>query len=83
MSRHTPEPWEVEVNDLRGGRYYTVRRPGREDIDIHEEDGGAEDAPVIAAAPDLLGALRNCQALLQTDIRYRADQVEALSLIHI
>jgi hypothetical protein len=58
MTKHTPGPWDVQVNDLRGGRYYTVRRPGREDIDIHEEDGGAEDAPIIAVAPELLELAR-------------------------
>lgn len=54
-SKHTPGPWRLHAEHLRGGLYHSVSRPGVDDtIDIHETDNGEADARLIAAAPDLL-----------------------------
>lgn len=53
---HTPGPWRVGTEDLRGGRFHVVYRPGGDDvdtIDIHEDDNGERDAALIALAPEL------------------------------
>lgn len=67
-SNYTPAPWKVEVNDLRGGKYWTIHRATHlEPIDIHEDDNGEADAPLIAAAPDLLEALKGILAITDRD----------------
>ena len=62
----TPGPWGCWASDLRGGRYWTVDRPGEELIDIHEEDNGEADARLIAAAPDMYEALRTTSANIRS-----------------
>lgn len=62
----TPGPWGCWASDLRGGRYWTVDRPGAEDpIDIHEADNGEADARLIAAAPDMYEALLAAKVVIE------------------
>ena len=61
----TPGPWPLGMEDLRGGRYWVVSRPGRdESIDLHEDDNGEADARAIAALPGLIEA---AEKLLESD----------------
>ena len=56
MSKHTPGPWEA-----RTGEACFVHRPAMADFPIFipgTRDEGAADARLIAAAPDLLEALK-------------------------
>ena len=61
MSPHTPGPWRVVEEDLRGGRHYSIAANAMPDgyvMDgIHEDDNGEANATLMAAAPDLLAAL--------------------------
>ena len=64
MSAHTPGPWSVHTEDLRGGRYFIVVRASvLPPLDIHEDENGEADAALISAAPDLLAALERMVAL--------------------
>lgn len=55
MSKHTPGPWEViEVDEffsIAGGDGWVAT------MDNHDENANRANAPLIAAAPDLLAAL--------------------------
>lgn len=56
---HTPGPWKLYSEDLRGGKYWCVSFPPSthdSEIDLHETDNGEANARLIAAAPDLLDA---------------------------
>lgn len=58
MSAHTPGPWKVGSEQLRGGLYWYVAIPGAEEtIDLHESENGEANARLIAAAPDLFAAI--------------------------
>ena len=63
---HTPGPWHIGYNDLRGGRYWWVSRGQEMDLatDLHEDENGKADAHLIAAAPDLLKALEQAHEAL-------------------
>lgn len=62
---HTPGPWAVGFEGLRGGTYWCVSRSdAAEEIDIHEDDNGEADARLIAAAPDLLAAAKELRATI-------------------
>lgn len=61
MSKHTPGPWEIDMGSVHG---WTVYGPA---TDEHADPGGltvvaegarGPDARLIAAAPELLKALR-------------------------
>jgi hypothetical protein len=68
MSKATPGPWALGFEGLRGGKYWCVSRSQKEDcesIDIHEDDNGEADCRLIAQAPALLAALRECADKLE------------------
>lgn len=50
MAEHTPIPWNTVRENLRGGVYFIIRRPGMEDIDIHEGENGDADSAFIVRA---------------------------------
>lgn len=50
MGGHTPTPWDFVREVLRGGIYFSIRRSGMEDIDIHEGENGEADAAFIVRA---------------------------------
>lgn len=59
---YTLGPWGRWMEDLRGGRFYVVVRPGGADcetIDIHEDDNGSADTALIALAPEAIAMLRD------------------------
>ena len=62
MSKITQGPWTVTVNDLRGGRYWTVRTssPDHEPIDLHDDENGEANARAISAVPEMMAALEKC-----------------------
>lgn len=63
---HTPGPWRRYTEDLRGGTYWCVKRGEMADsIDIHVDDNGEADTALIAAAPDLLAALKECSERIE------------------
>lgn len=61
---HTPGPWELYNEDLRGGSYWVVAIPGPdfETIDLHVEENGEANARLISAAPEMYAALRLAMA---------------------
>lgn len=60
--QHTPGPWTIDAEDALGlGRVYRIYGPDNETI--VETDGGyyppkMQDATLIAAAPEMLEALK-------------------------
>lgn len=69
-SKHTPGPWEVRVTNGRDAPAFHVAAPvlragGREDSIMRGDFCRSEaDAALIAAAPELLAALRLAQDIL-------------------
>jgi len=67
VSKHTPGPWESYSH--LAGRWHKVKGPPQ--LRLPKSEGGyicfanEADALLIAAAPDLLEALRGALALLQ------------------
>lgn len=62
--KHSPLPWRCYHEDLRGGRYWVISRPGSaEDFDIHEDDNGEADAALIVRSvnglPEAVAALED------------------------
>ena len=57
---HTPGPWAVGCAGVHGARTRVVRITGTGDL-----GNAVDDARLIAAAPDLLAALRNADAVIQ------------------
>jgi hypothetical protein len=61
MSNHTPGPWDLEPipypEDGDDGWY--LHRADQEPIFISSDEVSPEDARLIAAAPELLAALKN------------------------
>lgn len=57
--KHTQGPWDYRFEQLRGGDYHTVQRPGHdmEPIDLRADENGEADAKLISAAPDMHAAL--------------------------
>lgn len=55
----TPGPWALREENLRGGKYWVVSRPGADEtIDLHEGDNGEANARLIAAAPTMAEYIR-------------------------
>lgn len=76
MSGITPGPWTVTENDLRDGRYWTVRTsaPDHEPIDIHDDDNGEANARAIAALPEMMEAL---EALVNAEALSKVEDIVA------
>lgn len=73
--KHTPGPWRLHSEDLRGGTYWVVTMPGAEEtIDIFEGDNGEANAHLIFAAPDLLAACRALDAALCAGFETKATR---------
>lgn len=69
----TAGEWTLHVEDLRGGRYFSVRIPGFEPIDIHEDDDGEATAAFIALAnPSTI--LKLCAEIRRLEARARAPE---------
>lgn len=77
MDKHTPGPWELRfstrdywfIDYERGGEGYTLTKL----------ECGEGDARLIAAAPDLLIALRNLlEVVEQSDVAYHPAHVAAM-----
>lgn len=62
MSKHTPGPWIVE--DFMGRGEYNVRA-GDDYVAIVSEEGHLHNARLIAAAPELLDALKTAVARIK------------------
>ena len=70
ISKHTPGPWTLELNNHRkevGDNSFSLWSQGYEFAKLQDEsalcgfdDCGYENARLIAAAPDLLKALKEC-----------------------
>ena len=70
MSKHTPGPWRWEGDKMRGAERKLVKTSQHETL--HPERAAANRA-LIAAAPDLLLALRDLVARCDGDEGVRAD----------
>ena len=64
MSSHTPEPWSIYFNEYDGFVIRKMCPDGSESHLVARCYSGAADARLIAAAPALLDALRDCEARL-------------------
>ena len=65
--QHTPGPWTV-CKDGTGDTF--ISGPNAEciaDLGIHDEERCDEDAHLLAAAPDLLAALKHLAEILEVD----------------
>ena len=91
MSRHTPGPWMAQIareeTGFRMVRTYVLDGASGDPIAHVQANGMAEEeanARLIAAAPDLLDALRKAQSLL-VELRAHeltdADDVEVMAAI--
>lgn len=66
MSAHTPGPWVVEQIGVGRGTYFDVLKHDETQndsvliarIEVDARDGGESDARLIAAAPEMLVALK-------------------------
>jgi hypothetical protein len=59
MSKHTPGPWRVETAGLNIDRRPMIIAKGEHFIAEIDSDRAKADARLIAAAPELLKALKN------------------------
>ena len=72
MSAHTPEPWWHDKHGVRDrGGYicalnWPQRYPEQEERYTTEMEQRTGDACLIAAAPDLLAALRECRSCMDS-----------------
>jgi hypothetical protein len=86
MSKHTPGPWHVDAGDYKYHIYYSREQSDHYfvEVDGDDDDEAKANARLIAAAPDLLAALKallfNAQHGNGLDAHYRA-QGEALVAI--
>jgi len=86
MSKHTPGPWHVDAGDYKYHIYYSREQSDHYfvDVDGNDDDEAKANARLIAAAPELLAALKallfNAQHGNGLDAHYRA-QGEALAAI--
>lgn len=92
-SAHTPGPWEArrimypkrldvsfEVSAARGFVCQTIMREIASEREVIEQDEA--NATLIAAAPDLLEALKAAELLLdEADLDYEAEGAAALRLM--
>jgi len=70
MSKHTPGPWETSVNEA--GEWDVCEGGGGDMIaDLKGCINAEGNAPLMAAAPDLLAALKECMAELERAFPYR------------
>lgn len=76
QSQHTPGPWSVEeqwATDADGKGFRFAYWIGADDGEICRSVLSLEDARLIAAAPDLLAALKDVFAVLgEGEIEYKA-----------
>lgn len=73
MSKHTPGPWSYNYIGSHGYCIYEGATPGGKHIGLsilYKKDGGEANARLIAAAPDLLEALR---VVLNSDMAMREE----------
>ena len=88
MSNHTPGPWRVNV-DGSGDMFISAVESAKwiAEIGAPDEDGGREDAHLMAAAPDMLEALEEASMTLAglygggnttlADVRLASAKVDA------
>jgi len=87
MSKHTPGPWQTETVDsvvrIHGGVFAGAARAVVEVADVWVPDGENGDAAqvanarLIAAAPDLLEALKEAREVVEGDIETGPMEDEA------
>ncbi|HEY9453453.1 MAG TPA: hypothetical protein VIR82_12320 [Bradyrhizobium sp.] len=74
QAKHTQGPWDFQEEYGDTGQRFTAVRDGRYEtvciIDGHENEA---DARLIAAAPDLLEALKEAESLLEQTLRWRGE----------
>lgn len=70
-AQHTPGPWSIDWNISRldihaGGRLVaTLRRSTRDGPPTYDDAEAKANARLIAAAPEMLEALRDCRRALE------------------
>lgn len=65
---HTPGSWEAVCEDLRGGKCWSIVSGGSAEYimdGIHESLNGEANTKLMAAAPDLLSALKRAVTILE------------------
>lgn len=76
MDKHTPEPWELRQSSR--GYWFIDHEQGGEGYTLTKLECNEADARLIAAAPDLLIALRNLAKVVeQSDIAFHPAHVAA------
>lgn len=86
MSKHTPGPWVADIVTVYGGEFADIlAKKGRErpiaEISVNSKDPFTEEdranAALIAAAPDLLAAVRHALAYMESRGTFDTKEVAA------
>jgi hypothetical protein len=76
-TQYTPAPWELRQS--ANGYWFIDYEQGGESYTLTKLECGEDDARLIAAAPDLLIALRNLlEVVEQSDVAYHPAHVAAM-----
>ena len=90
MSKHTPKPWLTKPTASIGPQraVYSETDPSGRDIAIvYDSENSEADANLIAAAPELLEALRECvtddnaNCIVTSDVCYMIRRFKAINAI--
>jgi hypothetical protein len=68
MSKHTPGPWHVNAGDYKYHIYYSREQSDHYfvEVDGNDDDEAKANARLIAAAPELLAALKTARKCLKS-----------------
>jgi hypothetical protein len=82
MSKHTPGPWNLYPNNASDWVVRKMFSDGQESHEIARCQSGMDNARLIAAAPDLLAALKMAVSALERSdyIQMDGDSVDVIDV---
>lgn len=82
MSKHTPGPWNLYPNNASDWVVRKMFPDGQESHEIARCQSGMDNARLIAAAPDLLAALKMAVSALERSdyIQMDGDSVDVIDV---
>jgi capsular polysaccharide biosynthesis protein len=82
MSKHTPGPWNLYPNNASDWVVRKMFPDGQESHEIARCQSGVDNARLIAAAPDLLAALKMAVSALERSdyIQMDGDSVDVIDV---
>jgi len=88
--KHTPGPWSATKQsktsyriDTAGEQFPEWKGLAHVFIAVGTEDESKANASLIAAAPDMLAALKECQGVLETAGRYFPKSIQNSDKFHL